>query len=258
MALPDVPLGNVLVGGGIVAVAGGAAKLLGGRVLDWWYQHRENRRDRVREWHDEVLDLLTEVRSVGVSVQTNREIPFDEIEELKSETVDLRKKVDPFPIGVRQMVDAEVLGKTRAAAALAFHLTHFPHPEEDASVSKLIEHQYEILERLGTDTSVEVDEALELIGDFQMPEKDLDVSPDEVDTVLEDFEEEARERFDGTVDTVDELLDLPWETLDEVISEEARKQMIEYGIDQYYQIALLDKPQQAKSALSGSMEELFG
>ncbi|QLD89603.1 hypothetical protein HWV07_11405 [Natronomonas salina] len=258
MALPDAPLGDVLLGGGLLAVAGGAAKLLGDHFLGWFREYRANRRERVREWHNEVLGLLTEVRSVGVSVQTSREVPFDEIEELKPKTVELRKKVDPFPVSVRRMVDAEVLGKTRAAAALAFHLTHFPHPEEDASVSKLIKHQYEILERLGTDTSVEVDEALELIGDFQMPEKSLDVSPDEVDTVLEDFEDEARERFDGTVDTVDELLDLPWETLDRVISEETRKQMIEYGIDQYYQIALLDKPQETKSALSRSMHELFG
>lgn len=57
--------------------------------------------------------------------------------------------------------------------------------------------------------------------------------------------------------TVDEMMELPWEMVDEVVTAEARQAIIEYNVDQYYQIALLDKPGGARSALEQSEEDLF-
>jgi len=51
---------------------------------------------------------------------------------------------------------------------------------------------------------------------------------------------------------------LPWEIVDNVASAETRQRIVEFAIQQYYQICLLEKPNEAKNALEESEEQLFG
>ncbi|WP_232703516.1 hypothetical protein [Halobacterium wangiae] len=197
-----------------------------------------------------------------MSVQSSRRIDLDEIEALKPDTVDLQKKVDPFPLSVRRMVDGETLGTTRVAAGLAFHLTHLPTPpkEDEVPVARLIRHQYEIVQRLGQNSDVTVEEVMAVLDEIEDLDGDeLSVSPEEAEEIMAEFEQKARAQIEDLGEfTVDELMELPWEMIDDVIDEEARRDIVRHAVTQYYQKALIDKPQQAKRMLEVSEEELLG
>lgn len=259
MALPfGVSIGEAVVGSGAIAVSAGAAKILGGRIADWWYQRREKRRERVHEWHREMHELLSEVRSVGRRIQTGRHIDVEAVEELIPATVTLDARVNPPPVAVTRMVHPDVVEKVLQAAGLAYHLAHLPSPDEGAdSIAGVMRHQYELLQRLGSDTDVKLETVLEIIGELNQPDN-LDITKGEADQILDEFEAEARRELGDFEDmTVDEMMELPWEMVDDVVTAEARQAIIENSIDQYYEIALLNKPREARSALKQSEENLF-
>lgn len=46
--------------------------------------------------------------------------------------------------------------------------------------------------------------------------------------------------------------------VDEVISQRARRDIVRFSIEQYYEIALLKAPKEARAALQESEDRLFG
>lgn len=263
MALPfGIGIGEVVIGAvGIpLTVAGG--KILFDKAVGWWLDRRRLRRERVRQWHSNVLGLLTDILSTGVGIQASRRNPVDEVIQLKETAVELRKEVDPFPPEVRRMVEANVLSEALTAGGLAFHLTHLPQPnQEDASIANLFRHQFEILERIGSDTDVTVDEVRDTVTQLQdeIEVDDIGITEEEADTIITEFESAIDKELDDSGDlTVDEIMELPWDRVDDVFTPEIRRHLVNHGVNQYYNICLVDQPRKAKSAVSESIDELFG
>lgn len=258
MALPfDLTILQATAAG--LAVATGAARLLGPKMLGWWYKSRKDRRDRVRKWHREMQRHLSDVRSVGTRLQTGRRVDVDEVEGLTPTTVEMESKVNPEPVGVKTLVDDDVRATVRQAVGLAYHFSHLPQPEEDEdSVARVIRHQYEILQKIGSDTGVTLDDVLEIVDRFERFDG-LEISDEEGNKMLEEFEEESLQRMENAEEmTVDELMKLPWEIVDDVVTPETRRKMVESAIEQHHQICLLEKPQAGKNALEESEKKLFG
>jgi len=250
-------LGQVTVLGLVVAVAGFASK----RMVDWWRDRKVRQKERVREWHKEMLQAFSEIRSVGTRLKANRRGNFevDILEELIDPTKRLDAHANPPPPSVFTMVDQNILESVEQAAGIAYHFAHLPKPEENEdSIAGILRHQHEILQELDVDTDVEVGDVIEIIGEISQPDE-LDISKGEAKRILEDFEEEANRRMENTEDmTVDEFMELPWEEVDRMISKEARQKLIQSSVEQYYEKALLEKPQEAKKAINASENQLFG
>lgn len=202
---------------------------------------------------------LSDVRSVGVRVQTGRRVDVDEVEGLTPTAVEMESKVNPEPVDVKSLVDDDVRATVRQAAGLVYHFTHLPQPEEDEdSVAGVMRHQYQILQEIDSDTDVALDDVLEIVGGFEQFDG-LEISDEEGEKMLEEFEEESLQRMENAEDmTVDELMELPWEIVDNVVTPETRQKIVEYAIEQYYEICLLEKPQEAKNKMERSEEVLFG
>lgn len=263
MALPfGIGIRGVAIGAVGIPLVIATGKILFDRAIEWWFDRRRSRRERVRQWHSRVLELLTDILSTGVRLQASRRDPVDEVLQLKETAVELRKEVDPFPPEVRPVVDTDVLSEALTAGGLAFHLTHLPQPDqEDASIANLFRHQFEILERIGSNTDVTVDEIRDVVtqlpGEFDADE--IGITKEEADTIVGEFEAELdKELEDSGQFTVDEIMELPWERVDEVFAPDARRRLVKHGVNQYYDICLVDQPRKAKSAVSESMDELFG
>lgn len=256
MALPfGISLGEITVAG--VAIA--AVKIGGSKVIDWWRDRRSDRREHVHDWHRGMQDHLSHVRSVGRRVQTSRKVDLDDIEELIPTVSSLDAQVNTPPSGVHSMVDRETFAKTRRAAGLAYHLAHLPESDRDAeSIAGVMRHQYNLLQELDVETDVEMGDVLEIIGEISQPEE-LDVSAEEAEEILDEFEKEADRRMEEAEEmTVDELMELPWHEVDRVVSERACSDIVRFSIDQYYEKALLEAPKEARAALQESEETLFG
>jgi hypothetical protein len=258
MRLPfEVTLGQVTILGFVFAVAGFASK----RAVDWWRDRKVRRKERVKDWHKEMRQAFSEIRSVGTRLKANRRGNFevDILEELIAPTKRLDAHANPPPPSVFTMVDRNVLESVEQAAGIAYHFAHLPKPEEDEdSISGVIRHHYEILQELDADTDVEVGDVIEIIGEVSQPDE-IDISESEAKQILDDFEKEANQRMDNTEDmTVDEFMELPWEEVDRLISTEARQKLIQSSVEQYYETALLEKPQEAKRAINESEKQLFG
>lgn len=250
-----ITLGEITVAG----VALVAVKIGGSKLIDWWRDRRSSRRERVHDWHRELQDYLSDVRSVGRRVQNDRKIDLEKIEELIPATTAMDARVNTPPSGVLSMVDRDTFAKTRRAAGLAYHLAHLPAPDQNAdSIAGVMRHQYKLLQELEVETDVEMGDVLEIIGAISQPEE-LDLSTKEAKEILDAFEKKADRRMEDAEEmTVDELMELPWGEVDQVISERARRDIVRFSIDQYYEIALLEAPKEARAALQESEDRLFG
>jgi DNA-binding XRE family transcriptional regulator len=241
-----------------VAVAAGAVKLFGPKLLEWWYRSNQDQRKRIREWHREMQEHLSNIRSVGIRVQTGRKLEVDEVEELIPTAIKMESKVNPEPVAVKSLVDDDVRATVRQSTGLVYHFAHLPQPEEDEdSIAGVMRHQYEILQRIDADTGVTLDEVLEIVGGFERF-GGVEISDEEGEKMLEEFEEESLQRIENAEEmTVDELMELRWKIVDKVASAETRQRIVEFAIEQYYEICLLDKPKEAENALEESEEHLF-
>lgn len=242
----------------VASVSLAAIKIGCSKLIDRWSDRQSNRRERVHDWHREMQDYFSQVRSVGRRVQTNRKVNLDKIEELIPTTAAMDARVNTPPSGVKSMVDRDVFTTVRHATGLAYHLTHLPEPDRDAdSIAGVMHHQYKLLQELDVETDVEMGDVLEIIGEISQPEE-LDISAEEAERILDSFEEEADRRMEEAEKmTVDELMELPWQEVDRIVSERARRELVRFSIDQYYEKALLEAPGGARSALQESEEELF-
>jgi hypothetical protein len=258
MQLPvDVTWGRVT----IVSIVFVAIGFILKRAVDWWRDRRVRQKERVRDWHKDMLQAFSEIRSVGTRLKTNRrgDIEVDLLEELIEPTKKLDAHANPPPPSVFTMVDRNVRQRVEQAAGVAYHFAHLPKPEENEdSIAGVLRHHYKILQELDADTDVEVGDVIEVIGEISPPDE-LDVSEGEAKQILEEFEKEANKRMENTENmTVDEFMELPWEEVDRMISAESRQELIRSSVEQYYKKALLEKPQEAKRAINESEKQIFG
>lgn len=216
-------------------------------------------REQVLDWHRDLQELLSGVISVGRRIQTGRKPAVELIDDLFPVVLRLEAETNTMPVASRLMVESEVQKQIRVASGMAYHLAHLPQPEQESdSVAGVMYHMYEMLDLLGFDTNVEVRKVIEVIGDFDEPDK-LGVTKKEAERVLSEFEKESKRQMDEWNEmTVDELMELPWEKVDEVFDESDREKLVEYCVETYYEKALIEKPLRAKSALEESERELFG
>lgn len=94
-------------------------------------------------------------------------------------------------------------------------------------------------------------------GGVAQPEG-IDISEDEAEQILTRFEEKADQRMEDAEEmTVDELIQLPWGEVDRVVSDQARRELVQFSVEQYYYKALLEIPKKARKLLIDSQDELF-
>lgn len=205
-------------------------------------------------------DLFSDVISVGRRLKDRKRTGVDlgEVAELIPVASDLDAQVNTPPSGVKRMIRDDVLYDVQRASGLEYHFVHLPEPEQDAeSVAGVLGHQYWLLQVLDKDTDGELGKVLDIIGEVAQPE-DVDVSRDGAKRILGRFEEAADRRMEDAEEmTVDELIELPWEEVDRVVSEEARRELMQFSVEQYYEKALLEIPRKARSALDNSQKRLF-
>lgn len=257
MVLPfGITLGQITV----VGVLGGAGTLGASKLWDWWRDRVKARRQRVHDWHRDMQEAFSESISVGrrLKVRKRTGVDLGEVEELIPVASDLDAKINTPPPGVRRMVREDVFHDVRRAAGLVYHFVHLPEPDQDAdSIAGVMRHQYGILDVLEMDTDVEMGKVLEVIGEIAQP-KDVDISQEEAEQILARFEDRADRRMEEAEKmTVDELMQLPWQEVDRVVSEQARRELVQFSVEQYYEKALIEIPLKARSALNGSEAELF-
>lgn len=257
MVLPfGITVGEITVVGFLaVAVPLGVSKL-----WDWWQYRVEARRERVYEWHREMQDLFSKVIIVGMHMETNQRTGVDlgDVAELVPIASALDARVTTPPQGVLGMVQRDVFEDVRRAAGLTYHLVRLPTPDQDAdSIAGVMRHQYRLLQELEVDTDVAMRNVVEVIGEIRLPEE-VDVSDGEVERILAKFEEEADRRMvDAEEMTVDELMKLPWNEIDRVLSTEGRRELVQFIVEQYFEKVLLEIPRQARSSLRQSQDDLF-
>lgn len=257
MALPfGITLGQITV----LGVLGSAVTLGASKLLDRWRDKVKARRDRVYNWHRDLQNSFSDVVSVGrrLKVRERTGVDLGEVEELIPIASKLDAEVNTPPSGVKKMVDRDVFNDVRQATGLVYHFVHLPEPEQDTdSVAGVVRHQYGLLQVLDMDTDVEMRKVLDVIGEVAQP-KDVDVSQEEAERVLNRFEEEANRRMEEAEEmTVDELMQLPWEEVDQVVSDEARRELVQFSVDQYYEKAVIEVPRKARSRLQDSQKKLF-
>lgn len=257
MALPfDITWGDITV----IGLLTGAVTLGASKLLDSRRARIEARRERVHDWHQEMQDHFSSVILVGrrLQVRDRQSVDLDAVEELIPVASKLDARINTPPSGVRRMVDGQVFNDARKAAGMVYHFVRLPAPEQDAdSIAGVMRHQYEILEIMDSDTSVEMQKVLDVIGELAQPE-DVDISEEEAEQILTRFEDEADRRMEEAERmTVDELMQLPWEEVDRVVSDEARRELVQFSVEQYYDKALLEIPRKARRALADSQDDLF-
>jgi len=257
MALPfGITVGQITVAGVLV----GAATLGASKLWDWWRDRIKARRQRVHDWHRDMQEVFSKAISVGRRLKVGERTGIDlgEVEELTPVISEMDAKVNTPPSGVEQMVREDVFYDVQRATGLVYHFVHLPEPDQDAdSVAGVMRHQYGLLEVLDIDTNVEMGKVLRVIGEVAQPE-DVDISEEEADQILDRFEDEADRRIEKAEEmTVDELMQLPWEEVDQLVSEQARRELVQFSVEQYYEKALVEIPQKARSALNDSEDELF-
>lgn len=257
MTLPfGITIGEISV----IGVLGGVITLGVSKLWDRWRDRVKARRQRVHDWHRDMQSAFSDAISVGRRLKVGERTGIDlgEVEELIPVASDLDANVNTPPSGVRRMVRNDVFYDVRRAAGLVYHFVHLPAPEQDAdSVAGVMRHQYGILEVLDVNTDVEMGKVLDVIGEVAQPE-DVAVSENEAEEILDRFEKEANRRMGEAEEmTVDELMQLPWEEVDRVVSDQARRDLVQFSIEQYYEKALIEIPLQARGALEDSEEELF-
>lgn len=257
MALPfGITVGQISV----VGVLGGAATLGASKLWDWWRDRVKARRKRVHEWHRDMQEAFSEAISVGHRLKVGERTGIDlgEVDELIPVASNMDALVNTPPSGVTRMVREDVFYDVQRAAGLVYHFVHLPEPDQDAdSIAGVMRHQYGLLEVLDMDTDVEMGKVLEVIGEVAQPE-DVDVSEAEAKQILDRFEEEADRRMETVEEmTVDELMQLPWEEVDQMVSEQARRELVQFSVEQYYEKALIEIPKKARSALNDSEDELL-
>lgn len=254
MPLPfGITIGQITVVGVLTGIVGfGVSKL-----WDWWRSRVEARRERVYQWHRDMQEMFSMAISVGrrTKVKQRTGVRLDEVEELVPVASTLDAKVNTPPSGVKRLVDGQVFRDVRKAAGLVYHLVRLPAPEEDPdSIAGVMRHQYGLLQGLDMETDVEMLEVLDVIGEVAQPEE-IDISATEAERVLT--------RFEGTADgggggddrsCTDEAA---MGEVDRVVSAEARRELVEFSVKQYYEKALLEIPRNARSVLSDSQDELF-
>jgi|AntDeeMetagen681_2_1112603.scaffolds.fasta_scaffold04101_4 hypothetical protein len=255
-----LPVGITLRQITVLGVLGSAATLGLSKLWDWWRDHVKARRERVYNWHRDLQGLFSDVISVGQRLRVRERTGVDpsELKELIPVASDLDAEVTTPPSGVKRMVDAAVFNDVQKAAGLVYHFVHLSEPEQDEeSVAGIMRHQYGLLQVLDLDTDVEMGRVLDAIGEVAKPE-DVDVSQEEAEQILNRFEEEANRRMEEANEmTVDELMQLPWEEVDQVVSEEARRELVKFSVEQYYEKAVVEVPRKARSRLQDSQENLF-
>lgn len=248
---------------GEISIAGLVSGLLifaGGYLRNRRQSRIEARRDRVYDWHREMQRLFAQVLSKGrrLKIGDRTGIDLDDVEELIPVASDLDAQIDTPPQGVKKMVDQEVLQDVRRAAILVYEFVHLPAPDQEAnSFSGVMCHQYQLLQELDLDTGMKVEDVLELIGEFSEPDE-MDISEEEAEQILSQFKEEAGQKLEKPeAMTVDELMQLPWEEVDRVVSAETRRELVQFLIEQYYEKALIEHPRKARDSLAQSQADLF-
>jgi hypothetical protein len=251
-----IPLGNPSLSEILLAAIPVGLTIL----ISWWVYKIKKRRERVYDWHREMQDIFSSVISVGrrLKMKERTGVDLGKVEELIPEASKLDAQVNTPPSGVEKMVDDQVFGDVKKAAGLAYHLVHLPAPEKYAdSIAGVMRHQYEMLQVLDRDTDVEMRKALDVIGEIAQPE-DIDITEEEAEQILSEFEDAADRRVEEAEEmTVDELMQLPWEEVDRVVSPSVRQELVQFSVDQYYDKALLEIPRQARKALADSEEAIF-
>jgi hypothetical protein len=244
----------------IVGLLTGIITIGASKLWDKRQARIEARRERVHEWHQEMQEHFSEVILVGrrIQVRERQGADLDVVEELIPVASKLEALVNTPPSGLRRMVDEQVFIDARAAAGLVYHFVRLPAPEQDAdSIAGVIRHQYELLDLLDSNTGVEMRKVLGYIGEIAQPEE-IDISEEEAERILTRFEEEADRRMEDAQEmTVDELMQLPWKDVDRVVSNEARRELLQFSVEQYYDKALLEIPKKARKLLDDSQDELF-
>lgn len=252
----DITWGQVTIAGVILTFAGFGVRF----TLNWWRDRRARRRERVRDWHKNMRDAFSDVRSVGIRLKTGRrnDVNPDIVSEVTEPAKELDARANPPPPSVLAMVDPNLRERIEESAGIAYHFAHLPEPDEDEdSIAGVMRHHYEILQELDVDTTVEIADVLDIISEVSEPDN-LDITEDEATRILEDFEKEADQCMEDSEDmTVDQFMDLPWEKVDRVVSKEARQSLIQSSVEQYYEMALVQKPQEAKKAIAKSEENIF-
>lgn len=253
VGLEGIAVGT-LVAGGVVWLGKQAVPV----VLQQVFTRFERYRQEIEDWHNEVDEQLTGVLSVGVPMQTAREFSTDGVTEAREAANNLRNLVEPPPHPVKSTVDDEVLMKVARAAGMSWHLVHVTDFAEGSSVADIVDHHFEIAERLDSDLEVDIDTVMELVGTFRAPSEDLDITHDEADEMIGEFREMARREIEsGRVEKVEDMRVLPWKKVDEVVSGETRKELIGYIVRESYQMCLVDAPREAKNALKESRKKDF-
>lgn len=233
--------------------------MLAAILVDKKLDLRIREKERILDWHRDMQNLFSDVISVGRRMRIGREPDIELIDELFPEVAELESKSNTMPTWVRIRVDPEVKRRVVVAAGMAYHLAHLPAPDREAdSIAGVIYHFYEMLRHLDADTDVQVREVIDVIGDLDGP-SGWDVSEEEAERILEEFESESMRRLDDWEKmTVDELMQLPWQKVDEVLRVEQRRKLVKYCVEVYYEKALIEKPREAKSTLEKSEEAFVG
>lgn len=257
MALPfDITWGDITV----IGLLTGVVTLGASKLWDRRQARIEARRERVHDWHQEMQEHFSSVILVGrrLQVRERQGVDLDAVEELIPVASKLEARVNTPPSGVRRMVDRQVFSDARKAAGLVYHFVRLPAPEQDAdSIAGVMRHQYELLDFLDSDTDVEMRKVLDFIGEIAQPD-DIDIGQEEAKRILTRFEEEADQRMEEAEEmTVDELIQLPWEEVDRVVPDEARRELVQFSVKQYYDKALLEIPRKARNLLDDSQDDLF-
>lgn len=98
---------------------------------------------------------------------------------------------------------------------------------------------------------------LRLVSTFRAPPESLDITEEEADRIIKDFRATAKRKIEsGQVETVADLRCLSWETVDRVISEDSRQEMIDYIVRESYRVCLVEKPKKAKAKIEESREQI--
>lgn len=228
--------------------------------MGWRRNRIETRQERVYEWHRETHKKFAKVTSVGqrMKIKQRTGVDLGKVEELIPVASDLDALINPPPPGVIEMVEHDVFDDVRRAAGLTYHLVHLPAPEQNTdSIAGIMRHQYRLLQELEVDTDVEMRNVVEVIGEIRLPEE-VDIGDEEGERILDKFEEEADRRMEDAEEmTVDELMKLPWNEVDRVLSTEGRRKLVRFIIEQYFEKVLLEIPRHARNSLRQSQDDLF-
>lgn len=245
----DVTWGGLSIIGIILAVIG----FLVNKGWDLWVDRRARRRERILDWHRDTIKLFGKVISIGRRIRRFRRPREQLLDNLIDETVQLEEKVYSLPIWIEMRVDPKVRHQAQVAAGMAYHLAHIPQPDQDEdSIAGIMYHLSEVMDLIEADTDVQVEKAIEITGEIEYS-NDIDMTDEEAKQILEEFEAEAKHKMENWEQmTVDEVMELPWEKVDEIISEDEREKLAEHCINTYYEKALIEKPKNARKALRKS------